>query len=69
MSEADLTARVEALVGRLTTVEAAEATRNLKARYAELVDRRYRRGGGAWLHTRMKLSVVFMAPHDKGWAR
>lgn len=29
----------------------------------------YERTGGVWLHRHMKLDVVFMAPHDKGWAR
>jgi len=43
---AALEARGEALAARLETLEAAEAIRALKARYAELVDRRYRRRGG-----------------------
>ena len=38
--------RVAALERRVAELEGAEAIRNLKARYAELVDRRYRRGGG-----------------------
>ena len=29
----------------------------------------YRRVDGAWLHTRMKLDVVFMAPYATGWVR
>jgi hypothetical protein len=29
----------------------------------------YARVGDAWLHTHMKLDVVMMAPHDKGWAK
>lgn len=29
----------------------------------------YRRVDGVWLHQRMKLGVVFLAPHDTGWAR
>lgn len=29
----------------------------------------YARHEGAWLHTRMTLEVVFMAPHDRGWAK
>ena len=29
----------------------------------------YARVDGEWLHTHMKLDVVFMAPHDKGWAK
>lgn len=29
----------------------------------------YVKQDGIWLHQSMKLSVVFMAPHDKGWAR
>ena len=29
----------------------------------------YARVGGQWLHARMKLRVVFMAPHDRGWAK
>ena len=29
----------------------------------------YVKQDGRWLHSAMKLSVVFMAPHDRGWAR
>jgi len=29
----------------------------------------YTRVGGTWLHASMKLRVVFMAPHDRGWAK
>lgn len=29
----------------------------------------YARVDGRWLHSRMALRVVFMAPHDRGWAR
>jgi hypothetical protein len=29
----------------------------------------YRRVGGAWLHARMALGVVFLAPHETGWRR
>lgn len=29
----------------------------------------YRREAEGWLHTSMKLDVVFLAPFDKGWAR
>ncbi len=29
----------------------------------------YRRVEGQWLHSRMQLRVVFMAPHETGWAR
>ncbi len=43
---AELEARLSDLGARLSDLEAAEAIRNLKARYAERVDRRYRRGGG-----------------------
>ena len=28
---------------------------------------RYRREGGVWLHTHMRLEPVFMVPHAKGW--
>lgn len=28
----------------------------------------YAREAGVWLHRRMKLDVVFMAPFDRGWA-
>jgi hypothetical protein len=28
----------------------------------------YRRVEGSWLHSRMKLEVIFMAPHARGWA-
>jgi len=27
----------------------------------------YARVAGRWLHTRMKLTVVFMAPYERGW--
>lgn len=30
---------------------------------------RYRRVDGLWLHQEMRLEVVFMAPHERGWAR
>jgi hypothetical protein len=30
---------------------------------------RYARHEGAWLHTHMKLDVVMMAPHDRGWVK
>ena len=29
----------------------------------------YARVDGAWLHARMTLEVVVMAPHDRGWAK
>ena len=29
----------------------------------------YARVGGEWLHASMKLRVVFMAPHDRGWVK
>jgi hypothetical protein len=29
----------------------------------------YRRIDGRWLHSRMRLGVVFMAPHETGWAQ
>ena len=32
-------------------------------------DDEYRRVAGAWLHSRMKLTTVFLAPHDRGWAK
>lgn len=31
-------------------------------------DDTYVRQNGVWLHESMKLSVAFMAPHDRGWA-
>jgi hypothetical protein len=31
-------------------------------------DDEYAKSEGAWLHTAMRLSVVFMAPHERGWA-
>ena len=31
-------------------------------------DDEYVRQDGVWLHQSMKLSVVFFAPHDRGWA-
>ncbi len=32
-------------------------------------DDEYVKQDGIWLHQSMKLSLVFMAPHDKGWAK
>jgi hypothetical protein len=32
-------------------------------------DDEYVRVEGRWLHSAMRLTVVFMAPHDKGWAK
>jgi SnoaL-like domain len=32
-------------------------------------DDEYARVDGAWLHTRMKLTSVFLAPHDTGWQK
>ncbi len=32
-------------------------------------DDEYAREGGVWLHTRMKLTAVFMAPHATGWTK
>ena len=32
-------------------------------------DDEYARIGGAWLHTRMKLTSVFLAPHETGWQK
>ncbi len=36
---------------------------------AGVEDDEYRRVDGRWLHSRMKLSVVFMAPHERGWRK
>ena len=36
---------------------------------AGVEDDRYERVGGEWLHSGMKLTVVFMAPHERGWAK
>ena len=36
---------------------------------AGVEDDRYVREGGRWLHVSMKLRVVFMAPHAKGWSK
>jgi hypothetical protein len=36
---------------------------------AGVEDDEYRRVDGVWLHSGMKLRVVFMAPHETGWAR
>ena len=36
---------------------------------AGVEDDEYVREDGRWLHSRMKLRVVFMAPHSTGWAR
>ncbi len=32
-------------------------------------DDEYEKRDGAWLHKSMKLTVVFMAPHDQGWGK
>lgn len=32
-------------------------------------DDEYARIGDAWLHTRMKLTTVFLAPHETGWQK
>jgi len=32
-------------------------------------DDEYARVNGAWLHTRMKLSTVFLSPHETGWQK
>jgi hypothetical protein len=32
-------------------------------------DDEYRRVDGAWLHARMKLTTVFLAPHETGWQK
>jgi hypothetical protein len=32
-------------------------------------DDEYARVGDAWLHTRMKLSTVFLSPHETGWQK
>ena len=32
-------------------------------------DDEYARVGGGWLHTRMKLTSVFLAPHETGWQK
>jgi hypothetical protein len=34
---------------------------------AGVEDDTYRRVGGRWLHQSMRLSVVFLAPHEVGW--
>ena len=36
---------------------------------AGVEDDTYERVNGVWLHSGMKLDVVFMAPYDKGWTR
>lgn len=36
---------------------------------AGVEDDEYRRVDGVWLHQRMKLSVVFLAPHATGWQK
>jgi len=36
---------------------------------AGVEDDQYVRTDGVWLHEHMKLDVVFMAPHDRGWAK
>ena len=36
---------------------------------AGVEDDAYRCEDGVWRHTRMKLSTVFMAPHDRAWVR
>ena len=32
-------------------------------------DDEYARVGGTWLHTRMRLTSVFLAPHETGWQK
>jgi len=32
-------------------------------------DDEYRRESGLWLHARMKLTTVFLAPHETGWQK
>jgi hypothetical protein len=32
-------------------------------------DDEYRREGGIWLHARMKLTTVFLSPHETGWQK
>lgn len=36
---------------------------------AGVEDDEYRRVDGVWLHQRMKLFVVFLAPHETGWQK
>jgi len=36
---------------------------------AGVEDDEYRRIDGVWLHQRMKLTVVFLAPHETGWQK
>lgn len=36
---------------------------------AGVEDDEYRRVEGVWLHQRMRLSVVFLAPHETGWQK
>jgi SnoaL-like domain len=36
---------------------------------AGVEDDTYRRVGGRWLHQSMRLSVVFLAPHEVGWEK
>ncbi len=36
---------------------------------AGVEDDQYARTDGVWLHEHMKLDVVFLAPHDRGWAK
>jgi hypothetical protein len=35
---------------------------------AGVEDDEYEKVGGVWLHRSMRLRVVFMAPHERGWA-
>ncbi len=35
---------------------------------AGVEDDEYAKVDGRWLHSRMQLRVVFLAPHDVGWA-
>jgi hypothetical protein len=32
-------------------------------------DDTYRREQGGWLHESMRLTTVFLAPHDTGWQK
>ncbi len=61
---------IEANAARATwDILAPCTTQDGKAHWmAGVEEDEYRRVDGQWLHSRMKLRVVFMASHERGWA-
>jgi len=66
-------ADVHTIDGMATITEALKEMKRLGAE-GLIVDKRheddeYVRVDGRWLHSAMRLTVAFMAPHDRGWAK